>query len=902
MRLHSLELDQFRKFDRHIRLDGLSAGINVLCGPNEHGKSTVLAALRAVLFDRHSSRGEGVRAHRHHRNETAPMVALEFEHDGASHRIEKRFLFRAQARLVSAGTAFEGDAAEERLAQLLGVSVPARATRDGAEAATIWAALLVAQGDSVSQARLGEGARLTLAECLEAELGGATGGAAVARLLRPVQAGLGALLDAHGRPRDRYKAAIADHDAAEAAIRTLRDRRDALEADLADLSARRRELAAESDPVSVERDAARLLAARRHREAVLGHAGRTQTAHDAIRLAEAAHDDARIEHARRLAIAADLAAIGCRLTELGIVEAEARARAHTARQTLAGRRARFDHAGREHDTAEGALRLAAARLDAAERAQALEALHTRLHAAEAAAVRVAELAAALARLPVDDVRLDGLHAAARAARGDQAALQAQATVVELSLDADAVLQPDDAASILLPAGLHRLSLSRPATLSVADLGSVRIVPASRDQEALHAAARETERALSSTLAALDCHDLAEAERCHGERRAVANNLDGARRALDAAIDTKRTGGLEALRRQAALFEAELAERLLAWGDVVTLDPAASRADHVAAVAAEAAARDGVRLAQTALLTPEADRDVAEATLHQAELDRSAQETLRDGRLGDRDRGEAGEPAADLAARLDRTAEMLADRRRELAALAAASPEGSLAMADAAIRRLEEAHGNRQNRTAGLAVEIARLDGRIAVEEGRGLDEQIDAARRQDEAAAILRAGHAREAAILTLLRDTLLRADREARERTLAPLMTRIGPYLQALFPRAELRLGEDFLISGLTRSSAERSDVAADADGERFDLLSHGTREQIAILARLAFADMLLASGRPAFLVLDDALAFADPARMERMLDILTDAGRRMQILVLTCRDDVAAGLGGTRVALRHV
>ncbi len=64
----------------------------------------------------------------------------------------------------------------------------------------------------------------------------------------------------------------------------------------------------------------------------------------------------------------------------------------------------------------------------------------------------------------------------------------------------------------------------------------------------------------------------------------------------------------------------------------------------------------------------------------------------------------------------------------------------------------------------------------------------------------------------------------------------------------------------------------------------------------------MLLASGRPAFLVLDDALAFADPLRMERMFDILTDAGRRMQILVLTCRDDVAARIGGTRVELRHV
>ena len=902
MRLRSLELDQFRKFDRRVRLDGLAPGINVLCGPNEHGKSTLLAALRAVLFDRHSSRGGPILAHQHRRHATAPTIALEFEHDGVVHSIQKRFLSRASARLVSAGTEYDGDAAEERLAQLLGVSVPTRATREGAQAATIWAALLVSQGDSFAQAQLGEGARLTLADCLEAELGGVTGGAAVARLLKPVQAQLGLLLDAHGRPRERYRAAIADHDAALAETDRLQDRRRVLDDDLAALLDRRRALGSQADPAAAERATAQLLAARRHREAVLGHAGRLQSAHDAVRLAEAAHDDARIEHERRRNAAAALADTERRLAELSIVEAEAGTRAAAARLALAGRRRDFDHACREQDAAERALRLAAGHLDVADRAQAREAAHGRLHSAEAAAARVAALAAELARLPVDDAGLRALHAASLAARGDRAALQAQATSVELSLQTEALLQRDGDAASVLPAGPHRLSLTRPATLSVAGLGAVRIVPASRDQESLHAAARESERVLAGALAAVGCRDLAEAERSHAEQRGLVAALDQARRALDAATDVARGQGLDALRQQAGLRDAELAERLQALGLAEPPDRAAALAAHVVAAAVEGAARDAVRAAQTALLTPEADRDVAEATLRQAELDRSAQETIRDGRGGELDRGEAAEPAAALAGRLRRTAEALEDCRRELSAVAAAAPEGTLAMADAAIRRLEEAHANRQARSTGLREDIARLESRIAAEEGIGLDEQIEAAQRRGEAAACLRAGHAREVAILTLLRDTLLRADRDARERTLAPLLTRIGPYLQALFPRAELRLGEDFRITNLSRPTAERAEAADDAEGERFELLSHGTREQVAILARLAFADMLLASGRPAFLVLDDALAFADPARMERMFDILTDAGRRMQILVLTCRDDVAAGLGGTRVALRQV
>ena len=48
---------------------------------------------------------------------------------------------------------------------------------------------------------------------------------------------------------------------------------------------------------------------------------------------------------------------------------------------------------------------------------------------------------------------------------------------------------------------------------------------------------------------------------------------------------------------------------------------------------------------------------------------------------------------------------------------------------------------------------------------------------------------------------------------------------------------------------------------------------------------------------VLDDALVFAHSARLERMFDLLTDAGTRMQILVLTCREEVASRLGGTRI-----
>jgi hypothetical protein len=55
----------------------------------------------------------------------------------------------------------------------------------------------------------------------------------------------------------------------------------------------------------------------------------------------------------------------------------------------------------------------------------------------------------------------------------------------------------------------------------------------------------------------------------------------------------------------------------------------------------------------------------------------------------------------------------------------------------------------------------------------------------------------------------------------------------------------------------------------------------------------MLLDSDRPAMLILDDALAYSDNARMETMFDILTEASTNMQILVRTCREDAFRRLG---------
>ncbi len=77
---------------------------------------------------------------------------------------------------------------------------------------------------------------------------------------------------------------------------------------------------------------------------------------------------------------------------------------------------------------------------------------------------------------------------------------------------------------------------------------------------------------------------------------------------------------------------------------------------------------------------------------------------------------------------------------------------------------------------------------------------------------------------------------------------------------------------------------------------------EQVAVLLRLAYADLLVERGKPAMLILDDALAYSDRHRLEMIFDTLTRAAERMQILVLTCRVDAFSRLGGNRLRLVSV
>jgi len=132
----------------------------------------------------------------------------------------------------------------------------------------------------------------------------------------------------------------------------------------------------------------------------------------------------------------------------------------------------------------------------------------------------------------------------------------------------------------------------------------------------------------------------------------------------------------------------------------------------------------------------------------------------------------------------------------------------------------------------------------------------------------------RQARALDLLVRTLEEALQRAREAVARPVVERLVVYLRQLIPGAEPLVDELLGLKGVRRGGVE----------EHFDDLSIGTREQLTVLVRLAYADLLAEAGTPVTVILDDALVNSDDERRDRMKTILYQASKRYQILLLTC------------------
>ncbi len=857
MKIRAIRLADVGPFAAPVALEGLTGGLDVLAGPNELGKSTILQAVRLGLTTAYSSKHRDIEALRPYQG-GAPLIEVDFDAAGTRWRLRKKFLANRTAELVDLGSNLKhsGGDVQPALDALL-------ATAAGGGANLLW----VSQGEPTAPARVDSDLQGSLTAALGAEVANAADSGAAAALAKAVRDALGVLVTAKtGKPR-----AGGPLDAAEKSRARLMAAAAAATARAGEAAQRLERLgetqvakAALAHPTAIAERAAAVADARAALAEGLGAREKLKAATLALTAAEqqAAHTRERADQLEKdladaagldAALAADAAAADA-LAGKSSAAAAAEAAARSARDQARAGLAAID----------GELKRAAAR----------EA-HAALAEARAAAAEQANVTAGLAGFSVTAELVAAARREREAIVGLEAQLAASAPRVTITPEPAARTRMQLAGRALAETETFRPE--QPLTIEIAGVGTITVAPGtSADAADLKADLAAHREQLAASLARAGAATLDAAVDLERRRQSLTQQRAGlAERLARLAPD-----GLERLASAAAAAPLGAAPQATA--------PVESRADllarHTSAGAALAAADQTLEHAAQASATV---REAASALAARIATNRQRRDLLasslppeaeRAGLVAQRDTERAGADAA------RRDAQRSRDSWRD-----AAPDDQRFAASHAAVAAAEARAQEADRQLATFDQTMARLEGELTA------DRNEDAHARALELSEALAVAEADVAALaadrdaLLLLDTEIAAAQAEQNEDVVRPVLARMQPYLAHVWPDAQLTLGADFAVTKLVRGGRP----------EDLDRLSGGTQEQIALLARLGLGRLLAERGQAMPLILDDALVYSDDIRIDAMFRALTEAATHHQVIVLTCRQRLFAPLAGTRLAL---
>ena len=188
MQIDSFTVRDFRKLTEGLEVNNLQPGITVIVGDNEEGKSTLLKALQSGFFDRHNLTGKGLQQMMPFGAQGVnPRVEVGFQLAGTNYRLSKVFgKNNSAAQLKGGHDRWEGEAAEDRLRDLLGFSRPGRGPASE-EHRGLAGLLWVEQGRAFQPLGMNQDSQTILREAIEGEVGQVLGGERGRRLLDQVE-------------------------------------------------------------------------------------------------------------------------------------------------------------------------------------------------------------------------------------------------------------------------------------------------------------------------------------------------------------------------------------------------------------------------------------------------------------------------------------------------------------------------------------------------------------------------------------------------------------------------------------------------------------------------------------------------------------------------------------------
>ncbi|AXT85395.1 hypothetical protein C6I20_09485 [Aeromicrobium sp. A1-2] len=860
MKLHRIALTDFRGVTSSD-VDFEAPGVTVVVGPNEVGKSSLAEALRLIREFKSSSQHSSIRAIQPTNRDVGPEVTIEASSGPYRFVYTKRWLRKPMTELtLSAPTAEQltGDAAHDKVEQIF----------DSTMDDDLWMALQQVQGESLQQARL---ARVVpLQSALSTLADDDASSTSHEDLIDRIEREFRRYFTATGRPTDIYAATIRElterTDAvgvAEQAVRAVDDvvdRHERLTAERGRLAERVGAARADADELA-EREGELTDLRRRQDEATV----RLNQSEIALAAAEAAVT-ARAERVTEAEQRTAQSVMATEAWEAAAVEHKAAVACLTE----------FD-AAREDVTAD--VRDLRARVVEADRA--VRSVQARIDA-QVICERLAGIDAATARLETAETeiadnlvdaetvqRLADLLARTHADRDAAAAGAARFTVERLGPGAVTV---DDAEVD----GSVTRDLTAAATVEVVGVVRVRITP---DDNAVRRSREieEREHQVKALLAELEVADLAEARRRSGERE------DSERRADAARVERETLLAGETVEAVRARLAAAATTTGPAPGPTELAD-ARSTLDELTDQLAEseAAVTDSLQERERILLSLNSanERRLKAETVSGSAADEAHRAVVR--LASDRD------VHTDVA-----LAEALTDGRAQHGLHAAALEATRTALLDQDADGLEILASNAHELAKRLVDDLAQQDADLAASStelevrGRdGLRDRLDIARarladtRRVHDSLESRAGAAR------LLRDTMRTHRDSAQQRYVAPFRHAVESLGSIVFGSGfAVDIGDDLSI------------VSRTVDGVTvpFDSLSGGAKEQLALIGRLATAQLVSADdGAP--VILDDSLGFTDADRRRRLAAVLNRVGATSQIIILTCEPERFADIGSAR------
>jgi len=847
MRIQRIAVGNFRKLRDPVEIEGLQPGLNVIVGDNEEGKSTLLKAVQAAFFDKHSMTGQAVEAMLPFGSRVQPNVEVEFEIGGVGYSLRKGFFQNKFAQLKGAEGSWENAAAEDKLKKILGFTSPSQGSakdKNRGLSGPLW----VEQGRAYESLKFNEDAKKALDEAIEQELEAANAGDDGRELLSDC----------------RVKVGIYYTPITGAEKRILTDQRElvaSLEQELQSLTQKIQEYDGKlNDIEEIMREVPKLKKdcknAQREVDSIrvkVGQVEKTEgkvaNAKEKVEAANARFETANLRFQARTE----------RKEEFDNKERDAKRR-----------RKEFSILDKGHKDAKRKLEISNKELQKAQieckRAE-LKASSDKLAKAKTIAKKIAKNEEAIEEIPISNEDADDLRRLQGKLNIQQARLEAMATTLVFSPSRNqSVSTNGEQVEIDEPR-----RITEKALFELKGFGELAVTPGGDEEDIreCRSLVNALNKQLIDGLSALRYSSVEEADEAWTRKEELLNEIG----MDEAELQRLAPEGLESLRLGIERLREDLPQEAAeSETPVLSVDEAGGKK------------RDAQRKWEDA----NQDFSTIQGTWnHEKGAIRQLEENI-----------------AQLKAGLDRDRELNPDEVLEEnsrnAEEAHQKRQSKLNKLNAELRELnpdstrnklvdkEQFHGNLQSLLDTKTQQKNALEGELRGLGALGLEEEIGKKHRECEAARKELERLVLDAEAWKLLRDTLLKAQDEERV-PITPLVKCLALYVGMVFPDANLHLNEHSLeIDRLHRGG-----------DEPFDSLSIGTREQIAVLVRLAMADLLREQGKPVMLILDDPLVNSDDGRFKGMARALRKAARNLQILILTCHEHRYKSLGAKIIRL---